>query len=214
VRCARKPDLLRAPFEWLPSPVAGSNQLKGYPGVLRYDSADFSYTAEMKTKFVAYFAVLAAVASFLAGCSSTVTGDTRSPGKPLQLRLVVSSVDGTCSAPALSTDGPASACNRAGNATYELAKSLGVVTPTSVAFPENEESANLVILELNTADTGTLGDASRAAIDKHLAIVLDGRVLSAPLVKDPLTTSQLTLAFGTASEAKQVVADLRASATH
>ena len=167
----------------------------------------------MNTRFVAHFAVLAAVAIFLAGCSSAATVDTGLPGKPLQLRLVVSSVDGTCSAPALSSDGPASACDRAATTTYELAKSLGVVRPTSVAFPENEGSENLVVLELNKADTATLRDVSREAIDKHLAIVLDGRVLSAPLVKDPLTTSQLTLAFGTASEAKQVAADLGASAT-
>ena len=58
-----------------------------------------------------------------------------------------------------------------------------------------------------------LADVSRAAIDKHLAILLDGRVLAAPLVKNPLTTSQVTLAFGTASEAKQVAAELTASAT-
>ena len=194
-------------------PVAGANQLKGHPVVFPFDSADGSYTEEMNTRLVAHLAVLAAVATLLAGCSSTATGDTSSPGVPLQLRLVISSVEGTCSAPALSSEGPASACDRAGTTTYELAKSLGVVTPTSVAFPENEGSTNSVILELNKVDTGTLGDVSRGAIDKHLAIVLDGRVLSAPLVKDSITTSKLTLAFGTASEAKQVAAELGASAT-
>ncbi len=167
----------------------------------------------MNTRFVARFAVLAAVATLLAGCSSTATGDTGSPGKPLQLRLVISSVEGTCSAPALTSDGPASACDRAGTTTYELAKSLGVVTPISVALSQDQGSTNSVTLELNKADTGTLGDVSREAVDKHLAIVLDGRVLSAPLVKAPITTSKLTLAFGTASEAKQVATELNASAT-
>jgi preprotein translocase subunit SecD len=165
----------------------------------------------MNTRLGASFAVLAAAVTLLAGCSSTATGATSSPGKPLQLRLVISSVEGTCSAPALTSDGPASACDRAGTTTYELAKSLGVVTPTSVALPKG--SANSVTLELNKADTGTLADVSRKAIDKNLAIVLDGRVLSAPLVKAPLTTSEVTLAFGTASEAKQVAAELSASAT-
>ena len=66
---------------------------------------------------------------------------------------------------------------------------------------------------LNQADTSTLGNVSGDAIDKNLAIVLDGRVLSAPLVKAPITTSPLTLAFGSASEAKQTAADLTASAT-
>lgn len=171
------------------------------------------YTERMDTRFVARIAVLAAVATLLAGCSSTATGATSSPGKPLQLRLVISSVEGTCSAPALTSDGPASACDRAGTTTYELAKSLGVVTPTSVTLPSDQGSTNSVTLELNEADTTTFGDVSREAIDKHLAIVLDGRVLSAPLVKESLTTSEMTLAFGTASEAKQVAAELRASAT-
>jgi preprotein translocase subunit SecD len=167
----------------------------------------------MNTRLGASFAALAAVATLLAGCSSTATGATSSPGKPLQLRLVISSVEGTCSAPALTSDGPASACDRAGTTTYELAKSLGVVTPTSVALPKDQGSANSVTLELSKADTGTFADVSHKAIDKNLAIVLDGRVLSAPLVKAPLTTSEVTLAFGTASEAKQVAAELSASAT-
>jgi preprotein translocase subunit SecD len=167
----------------------------------------------MNIRLVARFAVLAAVATLLAGCSGTAAGATSTPGKPLQLRLVISSVEGTCSAPALSSDSPASACDRAGTTTYELAKSLGVVTPTSVALSKDQGSANSVTLELNKADTGTFANGSRKAMDKYLAIVLDGRVLSASLVKDPITTSEVTLAFGTASEAKQVAAELSASAT-
>lgn len=167
----------------------------------------------MNTQVVVRFAVLAAVATLLAGCSSTATGNTSSPGKPLQLRLVISSVKGACSAPALTTDGPASACDSTGTTTFELAKSLGVVTPTSVALPKDQGSAHSVALEFNKADTATLGDASREAINKHLAIVLDGRVLTAALVMAPTTTSELTLAFGTASEAKQAAAELGASAT-
>jgi hypothetical protein len=159
------------------------------------------------------FAVLAAVAILLAGCSSTTTGNTSSPGKPLQLRLVISLVHGRCSAPALTSDDPASACDRSGTTTYDLGKSLGTVTPTSVVLSKDQGSAHSVILELNTADISTLSAVSGKAIDKQLAVILDGRVLSAPLVKDPITTSPLTLAFGTASQAKQVAAELSASAT-
>jgi preprotein translocase subunit SecD len=167
----------------------------------------------MRTWSIARLAVLAAVVALLAGCSSTASVGDGSPGTPLQLRLVASSVQGTCSAPALTSDEPASACDRAGNTTYQLGESLGVITPTSVVIPKDQGSAQSIILELDKADTGMLADVSRAAIDKHLAILLDGRVLSAPLVKNPLTTSQVTLAFGTASEAKQVAAELTASAT-
>lgn len=90
---------------------------------------------------------------------------------------------------------------------------LGEVTPDSIALSEDQGSANSVTLGLSDADTGTLGDVSREALNKNLAIVLDGRVLSARLVKDALTTTTLTLMFKTASEAKQVAADLRATAT-
>lgn len=167
----------------------------------------------MITRFVAHFTILAAVAILLAGCSRTATGDPSPLAKPLQLRLVTSSAEGTCTVPALTSDGPASACDRAGTITYELGKSLGTVTPTSVKLSKDQGSVHSVIFELNAADTSTLGSVSGKAIDKNLAIVLDGRVLSAPLVKAAITTSPLTLAFGTASEAKQTAAELHASAT-
>ena len=167
----------------------------------------------MNTRFGVDFVVLAAVTVLLAGCSSTADAGAGATGKPLQLRLVISSVNGTCTAPALRSDGPASACDSAGTITYELGKSLGTVTPTSVTLSKDQGSAHSVLLELNTADITTLGKVSGDSIDKNLAIVFDGRVLSASLVKAPITSSPLTLAFGTASDAKQTAAELAASAT-
>lgn len=167
----------------------------------------------MNTRFVARFAVLATAVLLLAGCSGTA-GDAGSAGKPLQLRLVTSSVDGACTVPALTTDGPASACGSTGAVTYQLGKSLGTITPTSVTLAKDQGPAHMVVLELNSADTATLGTVSGEAMDKKLAIILDGRVLSAPNVKAAITTSPINLAFGTAAEAKQAVADLSASATH
>lgn len=167
----------------------------------------------MNTWFVARFTILAAVALVLAGCSSTAAGGPSSLGQPLQLRLVTSSVEGPCTVPTLTSDGPASACDRAGTTTYELGKSLGTITPTSVKISNDQGSAHSVILEFNAADISTLGTVSSKAIDKNLAFVLDGRVLSAPLVKAPILTSPLALAFGTASEAKQTAAELTSSAT-
>jgi hypothetical protein len=172
------------------------------------------YSEEMNPRFAVHFAVLAAASVLLAGCSGSADSDARAAGKPLQLRLVSSTVDGACTAPVLTSDDPASACNTAGTTTYELGKSLGTVAPTSVTLSADQGSAHSIILELNAADTSTLGKVTGDAIDKNLAIILDGRVLSAPLVKTPITSSPLTLAFGTASEAKQTAAELRASATH
>ena len=165
----------------------------------------------MNTQFVRHIPVLIAVAVLLAGCSSVASSDAGSAGKPLQLRLVISSAEGACSAPALTSDGPASACDSAGTTTYELGKSLGTITPTTVTLSAEQGSTHSVVLELNKADTDTLGNVSGKAIDKNLAIILDGRVLSAPLVKAPITTSPLTLGFGTASKAKQTAADLSAT---
>ncbi len=144
----------------------------------------------MSTRSIAHLVVLAVIATLLAGCSSTTPGGTTSAGKPLQLRLVISSTAGTCSAPAVTSDSPASACDNAGTTTYELARPLGTITPVSVVLAKDQGSAHSVTLELNKADAGTLGDVSREAVDKHLAIVLDGRVLSAPLVQEPLTRAR------------------------
>jgi preprotein translocase subunit SecD len=90
---------------------------------------------------------------------------------------------------------------------------LGEITPDSVTLSKDQALPNSVTLGLSDADTSTFDDVSREALNKNLAIVLDGRVLSAPFVKDALTTSSLTLIFETASEAKQVAADLEAPAT-
>ena len=155
----------------------------------------------------------ASLAMLLTGCSTTTAADTNSPGKPLQLRLVISSVDGPCTAPVLTSDDAAPACDQAGTTTYELAQVLGEITPDSVTLSDNQESTNAVTLDLNDTDTETLRVASSKALDKNLAMVLDGRVLSAPLVKDTLTSSSVTLMFATASEAEQAVADLSASTT-
>ncbi|WP_104190390.1 hypothetical protein [Cryobacterium sp. Y82] len=90
---------------------------------------------------------------------------------------------------------------------------LGVITPESVTPSDNQGSTHSVHLDLNDTDTDTLSEASQEALDKNLAIVLDGQVLSAPLVKDALSSSPLTLMFETASEAEQVAADLMATTT-
>jgi hypothetical protein len=157
------------------------------------------------------FALLTAlaVASIVAGCSAT-NGDGGSPRPPLQMRLVTSSAEGPCSAPPLTSDGRGSACDRAGTTTYELGESLGVVTPTSVTL-DGQGTGQTVVAEFDKADASMLGDVTGKALEKQLAILLDGKVLSAPVVKEPLTGGNLSLAFETASEAEQVAAELDAS---
>jgi len=86
------------------------------------------------------------------------------------------------------------------------------VTPTSVTL-DGQGAGQTVDAEFDKADASKLGDVTGKAVEKQLAILLDGKVLSAPVVKEPLTGGKVAFAFGTASEAEQVVAELGASAT-
>jgi len=165
----------------------------------------------MRAQTFARLSVLVAVAFIVAGCGAA-NRDGGSPTLPLQLRLVTSSAEGPCSVPPLTSDGPGSACDRAGTTTYELAKSLGVVTPTSVTL-DGQGAGQTVVAELDKADASKLGDVTREALEKHLAILLDGKVLTAPVVKEPMTAGKVAFTFGTAPEARQVAAELGASAT-
>jgi preprotein translocase subunit SecD len=128
--------------------------------------------------------------------------------RPLQLRLVTSSSVGTCSAPPLTTDGPGSACDRAGITTYVLGESLGTVTPASVT-----SQGSGVDVEMDKVGAGTMRGVTTSAVDKQVAILLDGKVLSAPVVKEPVTTSSMELALATSAEADAVAAELQRTMT-
>jgi len=75
------------------------------------------------------------------------------------------------------------------------------VTPTSVTL-DGQGSGQTVVVGFDKADASKLGDVTREALEKQLAILLDGKVLSAPVVKAPLTTGKVAFAFGTATEAE------------
>lgn len=161
----------------------------------------------MHTRSVPRLAVFVAAALLAAGCGVT-SGDGGSQMHPLQLRLVTSSSVGTCSAPPLTTDGPGRACDRDGTTTYVLGESLGAVTPTSVTSQDGG-----VEVEMDKAGAGTMREVTTSAVDKQLAILLDGRVLTAPVVKEPVTTGRVALALATPAEADAVAAELQGAAT-
>ena len=167
----------------------------------------------MRTLPFARLTVLLAVASAAAGCSAANgAGAGVSPAPRLQLRIVTSSAPGRCTAPPLTSEDPGSACDRAGTTTYVLAGSLGGVTPTSVAR-EGQGAGQTVVAEFDKADASKIGDVSGKALEKQLAILLNGKVLSAPVVKEPITSGKVAFTFGTAAEAEKVAAELGASAT-
>ena len=161
----------------------------------------------MRTRSVPRVCVLVVVAFLAAGCGAA-HGHSASAMHSLQLRLVESSTAGTCSAPPLTTDGPGSACDREGTTTYVLGKSLGTVTPTSVST-----QGHGVYLEYDQAGVDTMREVTTSAVDKQMAILLDGKVLGAPVVKEPLTTRSGELALATPAEAEAVAAELRGTAT-
>lgn len=155
------------------------------------------------------FLVLVAAASLVAGCGDNA--DSSSPTPSLQLRLVTSSTDGPCSEPPLTSDAPGTACDLTGETTYEVGESLGEVTPTAATLIDGQGSGQGVAVELDEADAATLGDVTREAIDEQLALLLEGRVISAARVVDPITEGKLVLGMQTAAEAEQVVATLGAT---
>lgn len=161
----------------------------------------------MRTRSVPRVCVLVVTAFLAAGCAAA-SGHGAAPMHSLQLRLVTSSTAGTCSAPPLTTDGPGSACDREGTTTYVLGKSLGTVTPTSVST-----QGHGVYLEYDQAGVDTMREVTTSALDKQMAILLDGKVLGAPVIKEPLTTRSGELALATPAEAEAVAAELRGTAT-
>lgn len=165
----------------------------------------------MHTRSFARLTALLGVASLVAGCSAA-NGGGGSPAPPLQLRLVTSSAEGRCSAQPLTSEGPGIACDRAGTTTYELGESLGVVTPTSVTR-DGQGTGQTVNAKFDKADASKFGDVTGKAVEKQLAILLDGKVLAAPVVKEPLNGGRVSFAFETAAEAEKVAAELGASAT-
>jgi len=170
-----------------------------------------SHTEHIRAQTFARLTALAAVASIVAGCSAG-NGGGGSPAPPLQLRIVTSSAEGPCSAPGLTSEGPGSACDRAGTTTFKLGESLGVVTPTSARL-DGQGTGETVVVEFDKADANKLGDVTGKALDKQLAILLDSKVLTAPLVKERMLAGKWTFAFGTPAEAEKVAKELGASPT-
>ena len=133
---------------------------------------------------------------------------------PLQLRLVTSSTDGPCSAPALTGAGAGDACDAAGSTTYTLGESLGELTATSATVAADDaQSTGRVLITLDATGSATLRDATAAAVGQRLAMLADGKVLSAPTVGAVVTGDQLVITGATRAAADQIAATLLAPAT-
>ena len=129
-----------------------------------------------------------------------------SAGASLQLRLVVSSTTGGCTAPALRGEAPGSACDIDGTTTYQLGEALGDLTPTSTSIVRDDHTG--LDLTFSRDDTATLTEVTGNAVGQRLAMLVDGRVIGAPQVMEPITLDQIEIAFGTAAQARFVAAML------
>ncbi|MBP1302156.1 hypothetical protein [Curtobacterium sp. 1310] len=156
-------------------------------------------------------AAAAGLVAVLTGCATQAPPADGPAMKSLQLRAVVSEVEEACTAPPVTTEVAASACDQDGATTYRLAKSLGSITPTSAHRSDGEGAGGSIVLQFDRTDSDVLASATRETIDERMAILLDGRVLSAPQVMEPLTGGEVTLAFGSSAEAREVDDRLRAT---
>jgi preprotein translocase subunit SecD len=147
--------------------------------------------------------VAAGLALVLGGCATQEPADGPAM-QSLELRAVVSEVEEACTAPPVTSDVAAPACDQDGATTYQLAKSLGSITPTSAHLADGQGAGGSIVLQFDRTDRSVLASATRETIGERLAILLDGRVLSAPQVMEPLDSGQVTLAFGSSTEAREV----------
>ena len=86
------------------------------------------------------------------------------------------------------------------------------MTPT-VTYPGGQAPRRVFSVEFDRADSVKLGDVTREAVGRQLAMIVDGRAFSAVTVMDPVTNGQMELVTTTPAEARQAAAALHASAT-
>ena len=165
----------------------------------------------MRTLHVARIALLLTAVSLASGCA--VADVQSNPASyPLDLRLVTSSTPGSCSAPPLTADVAGSACDLEGSTTYVLGTPLATVTPKSVA-QQTQAAGPSVVATFGPTDTTTLRDVTTSQVNKQVAVLLDGKVISAPVVKAPITDGSMTFTYSTASQADDVAAALGVRST-
>jgi hypothetical protein len=150
--------------------------------------------------------LLAAV--FVAGCSSATKSTapaltTPSPigsvttTPPIQLRPVSSETPGACSEPPLTVTGPGTACDLTGASEFALGAPDGQLTVTraSVAteFKGVVTGQPIILVQLDRGSTATFARVTGQSVGKRLAFLVNGKVVMAPQITEPITDGQLAL---------------------
>jgi hypothetical protein len=114
---------------------------------------------------------------------------------PLELRAVLAVRNGQCPPPA---DNPAATPGRwlsgADGSCYDLGPSL-VTIRRATTHPQAQPDGITVTVDLSSTDGTALRSVLAGQVGKQFAMVMFGRVLSAPTVKDPsYTTDSIAIA--------------------
>ncbi|TWS21093.1 hypothetical protein FK529_00275 [Tsukamurella asaccharolytica] len=141
------------------------------------------------------------VAAMIAAATATTAYQGVAHGEPVtapqvpQVRLVTSAVPTTpeqCQKGGPAATEPARICDTAGRFLYAVAPS---VTRTPVkrasAFLPQNQNRWAVTLELADPDAKAVADLTARNVGKRIAIVIGGRVVSAPTVADRITGGRL-----------------------
>ncbi|CAL8967671.1 Protein translocase subunit SecD [Cellulomonas sp. T2.31MG-18] len=163
----------------------------------------------MRTQHVARTALLLTAVSLASGCA-VVDVQANPASYPIGLRLVTSSAPGPCSAPPLTADVAGTACDLAGSTTYVLGPPLATLTPRSVAR-QSPAAGPSVVATFGPTDTTTLRDVTTGQVNKQVAVLRDGKVVAAPVIKAPITNGSVTFSFSTAAQADDAATALGAT---
>ncbi|GEP34624.1 hypothetical protein NSZ01_23920 [Nocardioides szechwanensis] len=177
--------------------------------------------------------VLAVCLGGLAGCGDDEpdraeapdVSSSVAPASPVELRVVLATdlepppdsqvlqqfdnLDCDAAPAEVAADEPLATCDDAGvKYSLEPARIVGGIESASAGIPEGKE-AWVVTLDLDAEATRTFADltAELAVSRLQVAVVVDGRVVTAPLVQAPIADGRLQIAADLTEESATALAD-------
>ncbi|MCV2392949.1 hypothetical protein OEB99_01385 [Actinotalea sp. M2MS4P-6] len=129
----------------------------------------------------------------------------------IELRLVTSSTDGTCTEPPLTSGGAGRACDIDDATTYELGPTLGEATVATAH--EVTPGSSQVNITLTSDGADEFARITNDLSGQQVALLVDGQVIGAPVVMAPVTLRDIELAMRSSHEAVVVVAMLHGEAS-
>ncbi|MGX9293245.1 SecDF P1 head subdomain-containing protein [Tsukamurella paurometabola] len=128
-------------------------------------------------------------------CQGVAAGAPVAVPQVPQIRLVTNVLPTTpaqCGSGSPAATEPARMCNTAGDLLYEVDPSVTrfPVKRASAGVPQNQKQW-VVTFELADADATAFADLTARTMGKQVAIAVGGRVLSAPVVNEPIRGGQV-----------------------